>query len=343
MTQRVDFQKERQSGIGSSDMPAILGISPFRSSVDVYLDKIGERPATPVSDAMRVGLKLEPVIASEYQELTDTVLNEGETFFRHPYHDWFITHPDRFVLDSHRNFDRLLELKSIGPWAQRLKSKYQGGYVGEDMWGEPGTDEVPEYVIAELQHRLEIINTMFGIEYADVAAFFRGPAETKIYTVKYDPELGKLMLDRAMKFWFDHVLKKDPPAMDGSPAATELLKRKFPRSEAVEITATPVVEATVEQLKLVYQEQAVIDRSVAKLEQEIRFVMGKAGVLNVGDERITWKQDKPGQKVDREAILKALRPLVDDESYHAIVAKYTKPKEGARRFLVPRHWKKAEE
>lgn len=327
---RTDFEKERQSGIGSSDMPAILGISPFRSAVDVYLDKIGERPATPVSDAMRIGLKLEPVIASEYEELTDTILNDDETFFRHPDHDWFITHPDRFVLDSNFKFRRLLELKSIGPYMAH-------------QWGEPGTDEVPEYYIAELQHRLHIIYEKFGIEYADIAAFFRGPAETKIYTVKYDLELGQLMLDRAMKFWFDHVLINQPPAMDGSPAATELLKRKFPRSEAIQITATTQVMTFVEKLKEEYHDQAVLNKSVARLEQEIKFVLGKADSLSVGDEYITWKQDRPGQKIDYKAIVKAFEPFVPAEECRQIFEEYTAPKEGARRFLVPRHWKKAEE
>jgi len=327
---RSEFEQERQSGIGSSDMPAILGISPWRSPVDVYLEKIGERPATPVSNAMRMGLKLEPVIASEYVELTDTVLNDKETFYRHPDHDWFITHPDRFVLDGSQLFSRLLELKSIGPYMAH-------------QWGEPGTDEVPEYYIAELQHRLKIIYDRFGIEYADIAAFFRGPAETKIYTVKYDLELGELMLDRAMKFWFDHVLIKQPPAMDGSPAATELLKRKFPRSEAIELTATPAVEVIVEKLKMAYQVLAGNKKTTAKLEQEIRFVMGKAGVLNVGDEKITWKQDRPGQKIDYKAIVKAFEQFVPAEECRRIFEEYTAPKEGARRFLVPRHWKKGEE
>ena len=331
MTQRTDFEQERQSGIGSSDMPAILGISPWRSPVDVYLDKIGEKPATPVSDAMRVGLKLEPVIASEYEELTDTILNDGETFFRHPDHDWFITHPDRFVLDGNFKFRRLLELKSIGPYMAH-------------QWGEPGTDEVPEYYIAELQHRLEIINTMFGIEYADIAAFFRGPAETKIYTVKYDPDLGQLMLDRAMKFWFEHVLKKDPPAMDGSPAATELLKRKFPRSEAIELTATPTVQLIVDELKTMYLQEATVKKTVAKLEQGIRYAMGTADVLLLADdESITWKQDRPGLKLDHKSIIKALMELVPLEDYRRILAEFTESKEGARRFLPPRHWKKAEE
>ena len=326
---RAEFQQERQSGIGSSDMPAILGISPFRSAVDVYLEKIGERPASPVSPAMRVGLKLEPVIASEYEELTDNTLNRKETFFRHPDHDWFITHPDRFVLGGKEEFTRLVELKSVGPYMA-----YQ--------WGEEGTDEVPEYYIAELQHRLHIIHEKFGIEYADIAAFFRGPAETKIYTVKYDLELGQLMLDKAMKFWFDHVLKKQPPAMDGSPAATELLKRKFPRSEEIEITATPAVEIEVVKLKEAYHNQATLNRMVAKFEQEIRFVMGTAGVLNVGDERITWKQDRPGQKVDYKALLNDLK-VRDPGLCQELLSEYTKTKEGARRFLPPRHWKKAEE
>ena len=339
---RSEFQQERQSGIGSSDMPAILGISPFRSAVDVYLEKIGERPASPVSPAMRFGLKVEPIIADEYEEMTDSTLNRRETFYRHPDHEWFITHPDRFVQNDGGRFTRLVELKSVGPWMTKRRDR-EGGIIGENMWGEPGTDEVPEYVIVELQHRLEIINTRFGIEYADIAAFFRGPAETKIYTVKYDPELGKLMLDRAMKFWFDHVLKKQPPAMDGSPAATELLKRKFPRSEEIELTATPKVQIIVDTLKAGYRSQTAVNKEVAKLEQDIRFVMGTAGVLNVGDERITWKQDRPGQKIDYKAIVRAFEKFVPATDSERIFGEHTEAKEGARRFLPPRHWKKAEE
>jgi len=71
--------------------------------------------------------------------------------------------------------------------------------------------------------------------------------------------------------------------------------------------------------------------------------MGTTGVLNIGDERITWKQDRPGQKVDYKSIVTELGKLVPNDVLQRILSEFTEAKEGARRFLVPRHWKVAEQ
>ncbi|MDP3766551.1 MAG: YqaJ viral recombinase family protein, partial [Dehalococcoidia bacterium] len=59
----------RRAGIGGTDAAAILGLSPFRTPLDVYLDKTGaaqdERTET---QPMRWGKALEPVIAEAVEE-----------------------------------------------------------------------------------------------------------------------------------------------------------------------------------------------------------------------------------------------------------------------------------
>jgi hypothetical protein len=57
----------RPWGIGGSDIAAILGISPYRSAVEVWLDKVNQAKANELPDAlpMRLGHFLEPFVVQE--------------------------------------------------------------------------------------------------------------------------------------------------------------------------------------------------------------------------------------------------------------------------------------
>jgi len=60
---------ERKRGIGGSDAAAILGLSKFRTPLQVYLDKIGQAPPIEETAPMRWGKKLEPLILDEYEQI----------------------------------------------------------------------------------------------------------------------------------------------------------------------------------------------------------------------------------------------------------------------------------
>src|SRR4051812_9113749 len=55
---------DRRTYIGSADAGAILGVSPYRTALDVYLDKVdGPQPVTPEKAAIfKRGHRLEPYI-----------------------------------------------------------------------------------------------------------------------------------------------------------------------------------------------------------------------------------------------------------------------------------------
>lgn len=42
--ERLEWLKNRQTGIGGSDVAAILGLSKWKTPLDVYNDKIAENP-----------------------------------------------------------------------------------------------------------------------------------------------------------------------------------------------------------------------------------------------------------------------------------------------------------
>ena len=60
-------------GIGGSDASAVLGLSPYKTNVDLYLEKIGQRVPADISgeDYVRYGHDAEPLLRSLDGELTD--------------------------------------------------------------------------------------------------------------------------------------------------------------------------------------------------------------------------------------------------------------------------------
>ena len=70
-TNRTEWLKARRSGIGGSDVAAILGLSRYKTAVDVYEDKIvTDEPEDTQSQAAYFGSVLEDVVAHEFSKRT---------------------------------------------------------------------------------------------------------------------------------------------------------------------------------------------------------------------------------------------------------------------------------
>ncbi|MDH3571210.1 MAG: YqaJ viral recombinase family protein, partial [Gemmatimonadota bacterium] len=95
---RAEFHRRRLTGIGGSDVGAIVGVDPYRNALDVYLEKTGEvepdEAPTPVQERGRF---LEPVIRQLYKLRSGRRLQPAR-FRRHPEHKWMIGHPDSLVM-----------------------------------------------------------------------------------------------------------------------------------------------------------------------------------------------------------------------------------------------------
>jgi putative phage-type endonuclease len=85
----------RRSGIGGSDIAAILGLSPYATPLDVFRSKV-ENYVQSDSWAFRRGRLLEPVVAQIYAEETGAMLREVGTL-RHPDRSIVLATPDRIA------------------------------------------------------------------------------------------------------------------------------------------------------------------------------------------------------------------------------------------------------
>lgn len=212
--------KARTRGLGGTDAAGILGMSPWSSPLNVYLETIGEAPPFEGNDSTHWGNVLEAPICEEWARRTGQKIRRHNKTLVHPEHDFLIGHIDR----------RILNVRA------QLEAKTAGIYTA-DHWGEEGTDEVPAYYAPQAQHYMGIAN----LDYTDFAVLIGGN-DFRMYRVERDDEFIREMHERMTDFWFDHVVPRVPP----DPQSFDEAKLVF-RPKEGEIEASPEVCALVEQ------------------------------------------------------------------------------------------------
>ena len=216
---QIDWLKERQKGIGGSDVAAILGMSPWRTPYQVWEEKttpIDETAAEDDRPALYWGRVLEAPIRQAYADKTGrTVTKPAEAFVSSKY-PFMCANLDGIADDG-----RVVEFKT--------SSKSDG-------WGEVGTDEIPDYYMTQVQHYLAVT----GVKTADVAVLIGGN-DFRIYTVEADEELQALLIERESEFWA-LVESRTPPDLTSTKDAARRY-RVATAKKAVEATAGDVVDA----------------------------------------------------------------------------------------------------
>ena len=192
MLSNQDFTHNRSTFLGGSDIGAILGVSKYRSAMDVWLEKTGKRVDHKDSFALRFGSFAESFIADEYALLTGEHLIEHSEGLVHPKYSFCVGHIDRFVLDKKGlplfHSDGGLNAKKI------LECKTANHYSQSD-WGEPGTDAIPLPYLCQCLWYLGITN----LAEIDVAVLLGG-SDLRVYTITRDLELEYLIFEKAAFF-----------------------------------------------------------------------------------------------------------------------------------------------
>ena len=67
---KEEWLKLRKNGIGGSDAGAVCGVNPYRSALDVFIDKTTDAISDFDNEAMRQGRDLENYVAQRFCEKT---------------------------------------------------------------------------------------------------------------------------------------------------------------------------------------------------------------------------------------------------------------------------------
>jgi hypothetical protein len=89
-----------------------------------------------------------------------------------------------------------------------------------DEWGDPGTDQVPEAVVAQVSWQLALT----GLEFALVPVLFTGlRRDLQLYRVPRSEELIQELLRLGEDWWCRHVYERQP--VPPEPPSLDVLKR----------------------------------------------------------------------------------------------------------------------
>ena len=279
-----DFSVDRSKYIGGSDIGAILGLSRFRSPVQVWMEKTGKETSRVDSLALRFGSFAEEFVASEYSQSTGLELLHEESAFIHPEHSIFCAHIDRLVMGDGLSSPptKILECKTANPFSQ-----------GD--WGIVGSDEVPLPYLCQVAWYQAIT----GIEQADLAVLF-GNSDFRIYEIARDKELEQMIIQKALFFWNEYVLKDIPPPVQ-SEADCQTLFSKGDPSKSVEAKKDALELA--KRLQILNSEITSRETEISLIKQSIMSELGEAETLSYqGKVLATWKAPKPSFRLDSKRL-----------------------------------------
>ena len=204
-----------RSHLGASQVPTAIGVSPYARPVELWEEFLGLRERTEAGEAAELGHELEDGVARVACKRLGAKAAPGETLVHA--NGWLVATPDRLLSDG-----TLLEVKTSG------LASYQGREVSE-RWGEPGTDEVPVHVAAQVITQMGVARDRgLHVDAVHVAALLAGRG-VQLYRVAWDAALWASVLRETETFW-SLVKTSSPPTADGSDAFSEMLTRRFPTS-----------------------------------------------------------------------------------------------------------------
>jgi putative phage-type endonuclease len=281
----------RKSGLGGSDAAAALGLSPWKSPLELYLEKRGEVEPVEGNERMRWGSLIEPVIREEYARRTGLEVVAPVAMVRHRTLPWAFAHPDGLI----RGAPKGLEIKT----ASR-----------EDGWGEEGTDQVPEPYLLQTIHTMGVCE----LQSMDLAVLF-GFNRLAIYQIQFDPQAWEMLAGAEQAFW-ERVQAGNPPEPDWqAPSTGELLRRLYTGTDGTILSATDSDEGWLATYREADELANQYLSAKASAKNHLLHTMGEASEMKFSDGTVLRRK-------------KTLRKGYVVEASEYVDVRFLKPKKG---------------
>ena len=289
----------RRTVITGTDIPILLGLSPYRCEADLADEKAGAA-GQEATVRMRVGSFLEPLILEEYEAATGSRAVRYRAMVRHAEVEWAAASPDARRVGTRR----LVELK----WTTS-RQRFADG--------------LPRDVEAQVAWQLGCT----GYPVADVAVL-TPDGLLSVVEVEADPAVFADLVAVAQDF------RRRLAAGGPFARSEERIRRDHPADDGSEIEADrDTADAVVALLEL----RAQIARHEATekaLKAAIEARMGDAALMTGPGFRVTWKRTKDRSETDWRAIADELiTPLAETERA-ALVGRHVTVRAGMRPLRV---------
>lgn len=297
-----EWLEARRGAITSTDIPVLLGLSPYKAEGELAREKLGQPEAEPdekQARLFRLGLALENVIRTEDELEHGVRLRRVNRFLTHPQIAWARTSLD---------FERVGERVIVEAKSSRAA-----------RWD----DGLPQDVEAQARWQMGVA----GYPRAHVAALRFG-SELACFDLEHNEDTFAGLVAIAADF--------RRRLADGGPFAETLdsLKARYPRDDGLTVPADADVAEAVRALLAVRASIAGFEADEERLKVAIQTRMADAAVMTGDGFRIVWKRTKDTETPDWRAIADSLLEPLPEPERVALVGKFTTVRSGFRPFRV---------
>lgn len=278
--------KERINYLGGGDAAAILGLSRYRTALQVWALKTNQITPQDISQEMpvKLGNMLEETVCKLFEEETGKVLIPAPETLFHPKYKFIGGNLDRLVQGE----NALFEAKTTNSFKQ-------------SEWEDK--DEIPVEYQIQCQHYLIVT----GLARAYIGCLI-GNRKFVWRIIERNEKLLEDILKKEVKFWQDFIVPKIMP-MQITSEDSSILYTLFPQAAPESIIELgDDVSALCEALDSMQADYKVLEMEIEKQKNELRARMKTYETAVTPKYKITWKNQKE-RRVD-VTLLKKEEPAI---------------------------------
>jgi len=311
---REAWAASRRLGLGGTDVAAILGESPWKSPMMVWLEKHGQAVDAPETTRLKRGLQLEQLIADEWAE-REAVRVERAPHIRHPEREWACGSPD-FIVREGAHLVGVLETKTAEVWHAKK--------FGRDGT-EAGDGTIPAHYAIQLQWYLWLTGAQMG--WFAVMVGLSEPVRS--LPMPRDDAFIATLVEVAGAWWQRHIIGGEMPEPDGTESSTRAVKAMHPLATNDEPVALPAdAAALVETYQTASAAAKEHEKRADEAKQRLCLLLGNHSRGIVGGKRVTWSNVAGREGFDVEALRAA---------YPHVFEQFRREGKPYRRFSIANH------
>ena len=287
-----EWLSKRGESIGASESGAILGLNPWRTAVDVWIEKTGEIEPLEDNLNMRLGRDLEPIIQKLFEEETGLKVRRDNKIRIDDEYEFITTNLDGVVIGEKVP----IEYKTMTKW----------------------DGEIPDYYFCQIQHQMMVTNTPYCYFVVLVLGLNK-----QLVIEKYDRDDSFIskMRKELVHFWKENVQKNVPPEIVSVDDAKKVYKDVDPESI---LEADDVIFNMLSEMDKFRHLKNKYDAKYKEMQKDVMVQMGnKESVEYNGISFASWKQPKNSLRFDSKQFKK---------DHPNLYITYSKEVAGARRF-----------
>lgn len=254
-------------------MAAIYDAHPWLSQYELWAILTGREAPPDLSAKEEVywGTRLEEIVIDEYEKRTGREVTRENREIRHPAIEIMGGEVDGWILASTN--------APIGTGI--LDAKTTNAFSAKDWESGP-----PRYYKIQIQHYLACTGLLWGS-----VAVLIGGQRFRWCDIKRNDRFIADLERRCQEWWQEHIVRDEPPPVDGSESTGRALKALFPADDGSEVVLSHDICQAAEQLELLQEQLRQTKEEIEGLENQIIEEMGPAslGILPDGSGWFSYK------------------------------------------------------